>query len=109
MARILGVSRSTVSALEHAALRNIRLAEETIRAYKELLVVDKLRIPAGTHLISIPDLIVKRGDELGVRIKGDFVSLYWEIRKKLGRQRTRLSRDITILIYRDGEIEVAVE
>jgi Tfx family DNA-binding protein len=44
VARTLGTTRENVTIIEKRAERNIRLAEETIQAYKLLLCVTKLTL-----------------------------------------------------------------
>jgi len=105
VAELLGVSRSTVAAIEKSAMRKVRLAEETIRIYKLLHAAGYLDIPAGTHMTEIPALLVRKADELGVKLKGDFNLIYGQLRLLLGSRTSRLPRGVRAVIYHDGTYE----
>jgi len=108
VARMLGTTRENVTIVEKRAERNIRLAEETIQAYKLLLCATKVNIEAGTSLIDVPGIVVKAGDSIGVKLKVNFTRIYDEIRFKAGDcvSGSRVVKPFTIAIFRDGNIEV---
>ena len=108
VARTLGTTRENVAIIEKRAKRNIRLAEETIQAYKLLLCATKVNIEAGTSLIDVPGIVVKAGDNIGVKLKVNFTWLYDEIRFNVGDcvSGSRVVKPFTIAIFRDGNIEV---
>jgi Tfx family DNA-binding protein len=105
IARILGISRSTVAAIEKSALRKIRMAEETIRLYKLLHAAGYIDIPAGTHMAEIPGMLIRKADELGVKLKGDFNLIYGQLRLLIGTRVTRLPRSVRAVIHSDGSYE----
>jgi Tfx family DNA-binding protein len=106
VAEILGVSRTTVSALERSAKRKILLAEKTLSIYRELLSRAVLVINSGTKLVEIPAIILRRADELGIKLKGDFTYIYSQLRYKVGVKKPILDRDIKVVIYKNGEFEI---
>lgn len=105
VAGILGVARSTVAAIERAALRKLRLAQETVSIYKMMHAAGYIDIPAGTHMVDIPGIIIRKADELGVKLKGDFNLVYGQLRLLIGSRATRLPRTVRAVIYRDGSYE----
>lgn len=105
IARILGISRSTVAAIEKSALRKIRIAEETIRLYRLLHAAGYIDIPAGTHMAEIPGILIRKADELGVKLKGDFNLIYGQLRLLIGARVTRLPRSVRAVIHSDGSYE----
>jgi Tfx family DNA-binding protein len=108
VARMLGTTRENVTIVEKRAERNIRLAEETIQAYKLLLCATEVNVEAGTSLIDVPGIVVKAGDSIGVKLKVNFTRIYDEIRFKAGDcvSGSRVVKPFTIAIFRDGNIEV---
>jgi len=108
VARILGTSRENVSIIENRAKRNIRLAEETVQAYKLLLCATKVNIDVGTRLVDVPGILMKAGDSVGIKLKVNFTRIYDEIRFKAGDciREERVVKPFTIAVFRDGEVEV---
>jgi Tfx family DNA-binding protein len=108
VARMLGTTRENITIVERRAERNIRLAEETIQAYKLLLCATKVNVEAGTHLVDLPGIVVKAGDSIGVKLKVNFTRIYDEIRFKAGDciSGSKVVKPFTIAIFRDGNIEV---
>jgi len=85
IAEILGTSRENVAIIEKRAMRNIRLAEETLNAYRSLLAVAKVTIKPGTHLVEVPKLVIEAADNAKVKLKANFTRIYDEIRFKAGK------------------------
>jgi Tfx family DNA-binding protein len=108
IANMLGTTRENVTIIEKSARRNIRLAEETLQTYRLLLSVAKIKIEAGTHLIDIPGIVVKAGDNIGFKLMVNFTRIYDEIRFKAGDciSGSRIVKPFTIAIFRDNRIEV---
>jgi Tfx family DNA-binding protein len=111
VASMLGTTRENVTIIEKKARRNIRLAEETIQAYKLLLCVTKVNIEAGTRLVDVPGIVIRAGDSIGVKLNVNFTRMYDEIRFKAGDcvSGSRVVKPFTIAIFRDGNIEVTHE
>jgi Tfx family DNA-binding protein len=106
IAKILGTSRSNVSMLEKAALEKIRLAKETLKLYQELNSAAVVTIEAGTHLVDIPGIILRKADEANVKLRANFTLIYDMLRYKAGQRGKITDRKIKILIMRDGSIDV---
>jgi len=108
IAEILKTTRENVAVIEKRARRNIRIAEETLKVYKELLAVAKIKIREGTHLVDVPRIVINAADKAGVKLKANFTRIYDEIRFKAREcvKGTFVIKPITVLIYRDGDIEV---
>jgi hypothetical protein len=111
VAKTLGTTRENVTIIENRAERNIRLAEETIQAYRLLLCAAKVKIEAGTRLIDVPGIVVKAGDDIGVKLKVNFTRIYDEIRFKAGDcvSGGRVVKAFMVAIFRNGDIEVIHE
>ncbi len=106
IARILGVSRTTVSVLERSALKKVKLAEKTLGIYRELYSESIFIIKPGVKLAEIPAIILRRADEANIKLKGDFTYIYSQLRYKVGVKRPILDREIKVVIYRDGSFEI---
>ncbi|MCK4582481.1 Tfx family DNA-binding protein, partial [Candidatus Bathyarchaeota archaeon] len=76
----LGTTRQNVSMLERRARRNIGLAEDTLKAYKEIVTATSVKVEPGTHLVDVPRLLVSAADGAGVKLRGDFSRIYNIIR-----------------------------
>jgi len=108
IANMLGTTRENVTIIEKSARRNIKLAERTLQTYRLLLSVAKITIEAGTHLIDIPGMVVKAGDNIGVKLQVNFTRIYDEVSFKAGDciSGSRIVKPFTIAIFRDNRIEV---
>ena len=109
VARLLGTSRENVSIIEKRAWRKYRLAEDTIKIIKHLMSATEVHIPAGTHLINVPAMVVEAANQVGVKLKANFTLIYDEIRFKARAcvEGTKVVRPIKVIIFRDGSFEVA--
>ena len=107
-AEILGTTRQNISLIERRARQNIEKAEETIKAYKELMKATSLIVESGTHLIDVPRLVVDAADESGVRLRADFTRIYNEFKFIVpgSVDRTKVIKPIKVLILKDGDIVV---
>ena len=108
IAKMLNTTRENISIIERRAKENIRLAEETLNAYKELLAAGEVIIRPGTHLVEVPKIVISRADELGIKLRANFTRLYDEIRYCAGDciRGTRVEKPIKILIFKDGTFDV---
>ncbi len=108
IAEIMKTSRENVSVIERSALRKIRLAEETLRVYKDLMKAGEVVIEPGTHLVTIPQKLVQLADERGVKLRGNFTTIYDHIRINASGsiEGTRVVKPIKIIIFKDGTYEV---
>ncbi len=108
IAEIMKTSRENVSVIERSALRKIKLAEETLRVYKDLMKAGEVVIEPGTHLVTIPQKLVQLADERGVKLRGNFTTIYDHIRINASEsiEGTRVTKPIKIIIFKDGTYEV---
>ncbi|MEM0378436.1 MAG: Tfx family DNA-binding protein [Thermosphaera sp.] len=106
IAEILGTARSNVSALERAAMRKIKLAEETLQVFYELNSAGEIVVEPGTHLVDVPGMLLRKADELGVKLRANFTMIYDMLRYMAGQRGIRTSRRIKILIMKDGSIRM---
>jgi Tfx family DNA-binding protein len=92
--------------LERAALEKIRLAKETLKLYQELNSAAVVTIEPGTHLVDIPGIILRKADEVNVKLRANFTLIYDTLRYKAGQKGKITDRKIKILIMKDGSIDV---
>lgn len=108
VAEILGTTRSNVSTLERAAMRKIKLAEETLQIYFELNSAGIVVVEPGTHLVDVPGMVLRKADELGIKLKANFTLIYDMLRYNAGQKGVKTSKRVKILIMKDGSIRVHV-
>ncbi len=106
IAELLGTSRENIAILEKRAREKIKLAFETVKTYYELTSIGEVVVEPGTHLVDIPRMVMRRADELGVKLRANFTRIYDELRYKAGVKSKYVDRRIRILILRDGDIYV---
>jgi len=108
VAEIMGTTRENVSVIEKNALRKIRLAEETLKVYKDLMKAGEIIIEPGTHLVTIPQKLVQLADEKGVKLRGNFTTIYDYIRMNASEniEGVRVVKPIKIIVFRDGTYQV---
>ncbi len=107
----LGTTRQNVSMLERRARRNIGLAEDTLKAYKEIVTATSVKVEPGTHLVDVPRLLVSAADGAGVKLRGDFSRIYNLIRFNAPGyvEGVKVIKPFTVLVLRDGEMELLTE
>ncbi|WP_448579431.1 Tfx family DNA-binding protein [Thermosphaera sp.] len=106
IAEILGTSRSNVSMLEKVAMEKIKLARETLKIYQELNSAAVVIVEPGTHLVDIPGIIMRKADEVNVKLRANFTLIYDMLRYKAGQKNKRTNREIKIIIMKDGSIDI---
>ncbi len=104
----LGTSRSNVSVLLKRAMRNVERARRTLRAYIELFSEVSVRVEAGTRVEAVPFLVYRTADMYGVKVRYSSAEIVRKIYDELPHavEGDRLTKDLTVLILRDGKIEV---
>lgn len=104
----MGTTRENISIIEKNALRKIKLAEETLRAYRDLMKAGEIIIEPGTHLVTIPQKLVQLADAKKVKLRGNFTTIYDHI--KINAQENikgvKVVKPIKITIFRDGTYQV---
>ena len=108
IANILETTRQNISTIERRARRNLQLAEETLRAYKELTMAQALTIESGVHLIDLPRQVVEAADHASIKLRADFTRIYNLIKYNVPEcvSGARIEKTIRIMIFKDGDIEV---
>ncbi|SDR40344.1 Tfx family DNA-binding protein [Natronobacterium texcoconense] len=64
----LGTSRANVSSIESSARENLQKARETVAFAEALRAPVRVRVPEGTDLYDVPDLVYEACDEAGVKV-----------------------------------------
>lgn len=108
VASILGVSHQDVALTEKRALRNIRLAWQTLIAYYIATAPVKVILNEGVRHVDIPRLIIEEADKAGVKVKAD-ISLMLKLIWRKARncvERVHVSKPILVIIDREGNLEV---
>lgn len=108
VAAVLGTSHQNVSVAERRARENVRAAEDTILAYRAATAAVKVVVPAGTHLVDVPRIVMEECDKAGVRLRADFTLIFKLI--KFSRppcvEGQRLSKPVVVLVDREGYVSV---
>ena len=67
-----------------------------------------VEIKPGTHLVAVPSLVIDKADNVGIKLRADFIRIYNETRFKAREcvKGPRVIKPITILIQKNGDIEV---
>nr|WP_074854791.1 Tfx family DNA-binding protein [Natrinema salifodinae] len=64
----LGTSRANVSSIESSARENVEKARETVAFAEALRAPVRVRVPEGTDLYDVPQLVYEACDEAGVKV-----------------------------------------
>ncbi|WP_247004081.1 Tfx family DNA-binding protein [Halosolutus gelatinilyticus] len=64
----LGTSRANVSSIEASARENLAKAKETVAFAEALRAPVRVRVPAGTDLYDVPQMVYEACDEAGVKV-----------------------------------------
>ncbi|MEY7849950.1 Tfx family DNA-binding protein [Natrarchaeobius sp. A-rgal3] len=64
----LGTSRANVSSVEASARENVEKARETVAFAEALRAPVRVRVPKGTDLYDVPELVYDACDEAGVKV-----------------------------------------
>lgn len=64
----LGTSRANVSSVESSARENLQKARETVAFAEALRAPVRVRVPAGTDLYDVPQLVYEACDDEGVKV-----------------------------------------
>ncbi|MFP8951681.1 Tfx family DNA-binding protein [Natrialbaceae archaeon A-arb3/5] len=68
IAEALGTSRANVSSVEASARENLSKARETVAFAEALRAPVRVRVPEGTDLYDVPQLVYEACDEAGVKV-----------------------------------------
>ncbi len=108
IASMLNVSHQSVAAAEKSAIEKIKLAKETLVAYKLATSPIKIIVEPGTKLVDIPRIIVEESDKKKIKVKGDFTLIFKLIRFKAREclEANMIREPVMIVIDQNGEIDV---
>lgn len=108
VASILGVSHQNVALIEKRALRNVKVAEQTLLVYKLITSPVKLVIKEGTRLVEIPKIVIEASDSAGVRVRGDFTLLFKLLRFRAREcvRGVRLEKPVLVIVNPQGYVDV---
>lgn len=111
IAKRLGTTPENVYILEKRALRNLKLAFETIKAAVAGNIVMKVKFEKGTKLVNIPPLLVSKADEAGIKLKGNFTKIFDDIRYSVpdSISKNELIKDVYFYVMSDGTFFIASE
>ncbi|ELY41228.1 transcriptional regulator [Natronorubrum tibetense GA33] len=68
IADALGTSRANVSSIESSGRENLEKARETVAFAEALRAPVRVRVPEGTDLYDVPQLVYEACDEKGVKV-----------------------------------------
>lgn len=107
IARILNTTRENIVILEKRALKNLKLARETLE-YAAALTGVLIRVPRGTRVVDLPRIIVDRADQAGIKLKMSFSLLFDEISIKSREYTDRgvLVKDLNVYLLPDGNLVI---
>jgi len=108
VASILNTSHQNIALTEKRALENVKIAEQTILAYKLITSPIKLVLSEGMKLIDIPRLIIEEADKVGIKVRADFTLIFKLLRFKAGVciRVNRIERPILIIVDKNGYVDV---
>ncbi len=111
IAKELGTSPENIYILEKRALKNLKTAFDTIKAAISGNVVLKIKVEKGTKLIEVPSLLIKKADEAGIKLKGNFTKIYDDIHYEASGsvKGNEVVKDIYVYILTDGSFYVLSE
>ena len=106
----LGTTRQNISLIERRAHNNIKKAEQTLMAYRQLQTIAKVDLKIGTHLVDVPRRLIDAADRVGVKIGVDFALVYKMIHDKASSSvsGTKIIEPVVINILRNGEVDLDV-
>lgn len=107
IAKILNTTRENVVILEKRALKNLKLARETLE-YAAALTGALIRVPKGTRVVDLPRIIVDKADQAGIKLKMSFSILFDEVSIKSREYTDKgvLKRDLDIYLLPDGNLVI---
>lgn len=109
IAKMMNTSRANISMIEKRARDNIIKAQNTIKIYNQIVAPLTIDIKKNYDILDIPKLIYKTCDKKDINVKYNTVEIIDKIYKELGGTKSRLlDKDIKILIYKNGEIDIMV-
>ncbi|MGC8555870.1 MAG: Tfx family DNA-binding protein [Conexivisphaera sp.] len=110
VAKVIGTTKENVMILEKRAIRNIRLAKETIES-AAAVAGEEILIPKGTRLVDVPPMIVDRANSVGLKLSLNMPTLMAQLSGSL-RNLVRdgvLTEDVRAFLLPDGSVSLVAD
>ncbi|MDG5760710.1 Tfx family DNA-binding protein [Natronococcus sp. A-GB1] len=108
IADALGTSRANVSSIEASARENVSKASETVAFAEALQAPVRVRVPEGTDLYDVPQLVYEACDEAGVKVDHTAPDLMKVVSDAAGSAITgrQVSATLTVSVTSEGVVRV---
>lgn len=108
IAGILGTTVANVCILEKRAKNNLAKAVRTVELAKRLVAPAVVKVKRGDDIMQIPKLLMKKADEMGIKLKTTTPDIISEIREHAGKKikGRRAKESFEVAATRDGEVIV---
>ncbi|ELY92842.1 transcriptional regulator [Natrialba hulunbeirensis JCM 10989] len=108
IAAALGTSRANVSSIEASARENVEKARETVAFAEALRAPVRVRVPTGTDLYDVPNLVYDACDDAGVKVDHTAPDLMKVVSDAAGAAVTgrEVSSPLVIGVTSDGVVRV---
>ncbi|BBE41461.1 Tfx family DNA-binding protein [Conexivisphaera calida] len=107
IAKSIGTTKENVMILEKRAIRNIRLAKETLESASSI-AGEEIVVPKGTRLVDVPPLVVNRANSSGVKLSVNMPTLMAQLSGALRGVVSDgvLVDDVKIYLLPDGSVSI---
>ncbi|WP_049888922.1 Tfx family DNA-binding protein [Natronococcus occultus] len=108
IADALGTSRANVSSIEASARENVAKARETVAFAEALQAPVRVRVPEGTDLYDVPQLVYEACDEAGVKVDHTAPDLMKVVSDAAGNAITgrQVAAPLTVSVSAEGVVRV---
>ncbi len=108
IADALGTSRANVSSIEASARENVAKARETVAFAEALQAPVRVRVPEGTDLYDVPQLVYEACDEAGVKVDHTAPDLMKVVSYAAGTAITgrQVAAPLTVSVTSEGVVRV---
>jgi HTH-type transcriptional regulator, fmd operon transcriptional regulator len=108
IADALGTSRANVSSIEASARENVAKARETVAFAEALQAPVRVRVPEGTDLYDVPQLVYEACDEAGVKVDHTAPDLMKVVSDAAGNAITgrQVAAPLTVSVSSEGVVRV---
>lgn len=108
IADALGTSRANVSSIEASARENVSKARETVAFAEALQAPVRVRVPEGTDLYDVPQLVYEACDEAGVKVDHTAPDLMKVVSDAAGNAITgrQVAAPLTVSVSSEGVVRV---
>ncbi|TYL38632.1 RNA polymerase subunit sigma-70 [Natronococcus pandeyae] len=108
IADALGTSRANVSSIEASARENVAKARETVAFAEALRAPVRVRVPEGTDLYDVPQLVYEACDEAGVKVDHSAPDLMKVVSDAAGNAISgrQVAASLTVSVTSEGVVQV---